>query len=63
MIAIIIGILLIIAAITILVVANMRTPQNLRGFYGVIYYIFFALVAIGGIALIVLGALGKLSIG
>lgn len=59
MVAIIIGVLLILAAVATLVVSIVRTPENLRGFYGVTYYIFFAVVAVGSIALIVLGALGQ----
>lgn len=49
----IIGILLIVASAISLIVSILRTPENLRGFYGIMYVVLALLAVAGGIALIV----------
>lgn len=49
----IIGILLIVASAISLIVSILRTPENLRGFYGIMYVVLTLLAVAGGIALIV----------
>ena len=55
MISIIIGAILIIAAIVGIIWAICRTPENLRGYYGVAYTAFFAICLVGGLATITVG--------
>lgn len=55
-IAIIIGIFAILAAVAVTIFANGRTPENLKGYYGVTNYFFDAILIAVGIFLIVLGA-------
>lgn len=54
--AIIIGIFAILAAVAVTIFANGRTPENLKGYYGVTNYFFDAILIAVGIFLIVLGA-------
>ena len=52
---VVLGVIAMIAAGVILAIAILRTPVNLRGYYGVIYYIFAGLLFLAGIGLMAAG--------
>ena len=54
-ISIIIGAVLIVAAIVSLIVSIARTPDHLQGYYGVMYVVLTVIGIIGGAGLIVFG--------
>lgn len=53
MLKLIIGILLIVCTIIALIVSLRRTPENLTGYYGVMYWILSIIAVIGGVCLII----------
>lgn len=55
MISIIIGVLVIIAVIATVLVAIRKTPQNLRGFYSMFYWIIASIALVAGIYTVVMG--------
>jgi hypothetical protein len=52
------GILLIVATLILFVINIIRTPENLRGYYGAMYIGLSIISLIGGTFLIVLGCFG-----
>lgn len=52
------GILLIVATIVVFVINIIRTPENLRGYYGGMFTGLSIISIIGGIFLIILGCFG-----
>lgn len=57
MLNIIIGIVVILAAIVAGIVCIRKTPENLRGFYGKMFFAIAAIAVIGGATLIITGAI------
>lgn len=55
-IAIIIGSALIAIALVIFVINIIRTPTNLRGFYGAMFFALLLVAIVGGVALLLAGA-------
>ena len=49
----IVGILLVVAVVTAIAVSIVRTPENLRGFYGAMFWTIGIIGIVGGIALAV----------
>ena len=47
------GLVLIVASILAVVICLLRTPENLRGFYGLMYWILAAAAIIGGAVLLI----------
>ena len=55
MISIIIGVLIIVAAVAAVIMAIHKTPQNLRGFYSMFYWIIASIALIAGIYMVITG--------
>lgn len=53
----ILGIIIVLFAVTAAIVSVIRTPDNLRGFYGLMFWIIALAGIIGGTALIVVSFL------
>lgn len=57
---IIIGAVLVALAVALTIVAILRTPRTLRGYYGVMYVALAVAAGIGGAALVTFGVLSTL---
>ena len=56
-----VGILLVAASILFLIINIIRTPNNLRGFYGKMFLILAFLAVAGGATLITFGIIGLMN--